>query len=110
MERKPTGEIRIIEETCTGCNLCAKLCPYDTIVMVPRQSDTKSSWWTRLFRRSAPIDDGASSLAGKKYKRLAMQCDLCVGRSHMNCVYNCPTGAIFRVKPSDYFAGVQAIS
>lgn len=109
MERTPAGEIRIIEETCTGCNLCAKLCPYDTIVMVPRQSETRVNWLGRLFgRKPQPVFVPASP-TGKKYKRLAMQCDLCVGRSHMNCVYNCPTGAIFRVRPTDYFVDADSV-
>ena len=110
MERKPTGEIRILEETCTGCNLCAKLCPYDTIAMVSRQPEKAATWWSRLLGKAPPASSEPSSPTGRKYKRLAMQCDLCVGRSHMKCVYNCPTGAIFRVKPSDFFAGVQGIS
>jgi len=110
MERTPAGEIRILEETCTGCNLCAKLCPYDTIVMVPRESETKTRWWQRFIGREEKTAFAPASPTGKKYKRLAMQCDLCVGRSHMNCVYNCPTGAMFRVKPSDYFVGVETIS
>lgn len=110
MERTPAGEIRIIEETCTGCNLCAKLCPYDTITMVPRQSETKVGWIDRLLGREPEPVFVPTSPTGKKYQRLAMQCDLCIGRPHMNCVYNCPTGAIFRVKPSDYFVGVESIS
>jgi CRP-like cAMP-binding protein/Fe-S-cluster-containing hydrogenase component 2 len=110
MERTPAGEIRIIEETCTGCNLCAKLCPYDTIAMVPRQSEKSVGWFDRLLGREPEPVFVPTSPTGKKYKRLAMQCDLCVGRAHMNCVYNCPTGAIFRVKPSDYFVGVESIS
>lgn len=110
MERTPSGEIRIIEETCTGCTLCAKLCPYDTIVMVPRQSETSVGWLGRLFgKKPEPVFVPASP-TGKKYKHLAMQCDLCVGRPEMNCVYNCPTGAIFRVKPTDYFVDVESIS
>lgn len=109
MERTPSGSIRIIEALCTGCNLCAKLCPYDTIVMVPRQSETKAGWLGRLLgKKPKPVFVPASP-TGKKYKRLAMQCDLCAGRDHMNCVYNCPTGAIFRVKPTDYFVDVETI-
>jgi CRP-like cAMP-binding protein/Fe-S-cluster-containing hydrogenase component 2 len=108
MERTPDGKIHILEATCTGCTLCAKLCPYDTIVMVPRQSEKPAAWWERLIGGKAESPPMPASATGKKYKRLAMQCDLCVGRPHMNCVYNCPTGAIFRVKPSDYFVGVES--
>jgi cGMP-dependent protein kinase 2 len=108
MERSPAGEISIVEETCTGCNLCAKLCPYDTIVMVPRQSETQVGWLGRLFGSKPEPVFVPTSPTGKKYKRLAMQCDLCTGRQHMNCVYNCPTGAIFQVKPNEYFSGAES--
>lgn len=110
MERTPTGAIRIIEETCTGCTLCAQLCPYDTIVMVPRQSETTVGWLGRLLGEKPTPVFVPTSPTGKRYKRLAMQCDLCADRAQMNCVYHCPTGAIFRIKPTDYFVDVESIS
>ena len=108
MGRSPSGEISIIEETCTGCNLCAKLCPYDTIVMVPRESESRVGWFGRFLGKKPEPVFVPTSPTGKKYKRLAMQCDLCNDRPHMNCVYNCPTGAIFRVKPNEYFISAES--
>jgi Fe-S-cluster-containing hydrogenase component 2 len=105
--RDRAGQIYINEDTCTGCTLCSRKCPYGTIFMVDRDEDAEErGFFARLFgffagtRESVdPRADAEPAKSAQKAKRLAVKCDLCMGHGFTACVYNCPTGAIERVNP-----------
>src|SRR5205085_11309778 len=91
--RDPLGQIDIDRHSCIGCFDCATQCPYDAISMVPR-------------------DEGA---AGDDL--VAIKCNLCEGtplnptgarRRAYSCEENCPTGALVRVNPLEYFNEVKS--
>ncbi len=57
-----TGQFaQVVDENCTGCQLCYHDCPYEAITMVDRDDDTK-------FKRLAVVDSGRCA-----------NCGLCVG-------------------------------
>src|SRR5215213_11563685 len=111
------GQIDINPETCIGCGDCATQCPYNAITMVPRKAAAvpPPSFGARLKglfslakpRLPAPVTDTENLLAVK--------CNLCENtrlnppgtrrRKQANsCQENCPTGALVRVNPREYFA------
>ncbi len=93
----PTGAIRrtgvghvvaIDEEICIGCQVCAKSCPYDAIVM----HDTGTVW---------PGDMVPEGLRGKE-RKVASKCDLCfTSPQGPACVRSCPNGCAYRVGSLD---------
>ena len=56
--------------------------------------------FSSLARKKEPVEMEIAPQAQskKKAKRLAVKCDQCMGHGFVACVYNCPTGAIERVK------------
>ena len=101
--------------TCIGCFDCATQCPYDAITMVPRQTATvaKSDLFTRIkgllslaAREPPPSEQQTDDM-------VAIKCNLCVDtplnpagatRKAYSCEENCPTGALVRVNPVEYFS------
>jgi len=83
--RSTEGEVYVREDLCTGCGNCARDCPWDNIVLAPR-------------------------VGHPKYDSLAVKCDLCRGYAVSACVHNCPTGAIFRITPSDDVAALKLLA
>jgi Fe-S-cluster-containing dehydrogenase component/CRP-like cAMP-binding protein len=88
--RDPLGHVDIDASTCIGCFDCATQCPYDAISMVPRTA--------------AASDDV-----------VAIKCNLCEAtplnppgarRKAYSCEENCPTGALVRVDPIEYFSEI----
>jgi Fe-S-cluster-containing hydrogenase component 2 len=103
--REPSGEIRIVEESCIGCGACAERCPYDNIKMVSRQSPGRLA---RLLPTALAERFGLAPKADTERQRVAVKCDLCVGYDDgPACVRSCPVGAAMRVDPRTFFAGVQ---
>jgi Fe-S-cluster-containing dehydrogenase component/CRP-like cAMP-binding protein len=114
--RFANGQIDIDPKTCIGCGDCATQCPYDAISMIPRTSpppppqprfgDTFRSW----FRPSPPAEPDPVK---ETDDLLAIKCNLCEntplnpkgakGQAY-SCQENCPTGALVRANPLDYFA------
>lgn len=112
--RFPDGEIDINPTTCIGCGDCATQCPYNAISMVPMHADVEppkhivsaiassfSLGQTELPPPVTATDD-----------LLAVKCNLCkdtpmnpsgAKRSAYSCEENCPTGALVRVNPHEYF-------
>lgn len=82
--RSTDGEVYVRQELCTGCGNCARDCPWDNIVLAPRVH---------------PV-----------YDSVAVKCDLCHGYGVSACVHNCPTGAIFRITPSDDVAALKLLA
>lgn len=108
------GQIDIDPQTCIGCADCATQCPYNAISMIPRkaatpQPSTLKDLFVNLFslappQKPAPVTETENLLATK--------CNLCNNtplnppnsRSHKySCEENCPTGALVRVNPREYF-------
>lgn len=82
-------EIRINMENCTGCNVCARNCPNDSIFIyeIPPEADT--SLWDKLGKK-AP-------------KKTAVKCDRCAGYDDMACISACPTGSMIDAVPEVLF-------
>jgi len=109
------GQIDINPDTCIGCADCATQCPYNAISMVSRKPtaapapsirQTIKGWLSlQMPRIPSPVTDTSDLLAVK--------CNLCANTSlnpngaskrAYSCQENCPTGALVRVNPREYFA------
>jgi Fe-S-cluster-containing dehydrogenase component len=113
--RFPDGEIDINPNTCIGCSDCATQCPYDAISMIERPGSgesVKPRFVDRLISpfslRQAPLPEPVE----RTENLLAVKCNLCHGtplnppgakREAYSCEENCPTGALVRVDPREYF-------
>jgi Fe-S-cluster-containing dehydrogenase component len=113
--RLAQGQIDIHPETCIGCGDCAIQCPYNAISMVPKKAimlqplgflGTLKSWLT-LAPQAKP-----SEVTDTK-DLLAVKCNLCADTklnpkgaktAAYSCQENCPTGALVRVNPREYFS------
>src|SRR5688572_5178241 len=91
IHRKPTGEVDI-HDFCIGCNNCAIRCPWGNITMAPTPG------------RMVTFDGVREERA-----MIASKCNLCVGYDEANCVHNCPTGAIIRLEPNQFFPEVRDV-
>ena len=115
--RDPLGQVDIDRATCIGCFDCATQCPYDAITMVSRDAPANSPGFAaRLahifsFRLEEPAPPAAADDV------VAIKCNLCEGttlnpagakRKAYSCEENCPTGALVRVNPVEYFEEVQS--
>jgi Fe-S-cluster-containing dehydrogenase component/CRP-like cAMP-binding protein len=117
ISRDPRGQIDIDISTCIGCFDCATQCPYDAITMIPRQPEPspKPPWTSRLrnvFRFNAPLP----AAVAEAEDMIAIKCNLCEGtplnpsnarRPAYSCEENCPTGALVRVNPQEYFPEIE---
>jgi Fe-S-cluster-containing dehydrogenase component/CRP-like cAMP-binding protein len=113
--RDPLGHVDIDPHTCIGCFDCATQCPYDAISMVPRETQSQPLSLTSKirsalsFRLPSPVTPPASEDV------VAIKCNLCeetplnppgARRKAYSCEENCPTGALVRVDPVQYFTEV----
>lgn len=117
--RFENGQIDIDPKTCIGCGDCATQCPYNAITMIPRKpaepaprtiGGTLLSWLTLSPETPPrPVTEVDNLLATK--------CNLCQGtglnppgvaREAFSCEENCPTGALVRVNPREYFTEVNS--
>ncbi len=117
--RLPDGKIDIDPTTCIGCSDCATQCPYDAISMIARPGTETSAakkrfgWLFSFFSLSEP----PLPLAVVQTENLlAVKCNLCHGtgmnppgskRAAYSCEENCPTGALVRVNPREYFDEIK---
>ena len=113
--RLDKGQIDIDRDTCIGCGDCAIQCPYHAITMVPRKSAaskplglgaTLKSWLSLAPQAEPPAVTDTQDL-------LAIKCNLCENttlnpegakKPAYSCQENCPTGALVRVNPREYFS------
>jgi Fe-S-cluster-containing dehydrogenase component/CRP-like cAMP-binding protein len=113
--RDALGHIDIDGTTCIGCYDCATQCPYDAISMVPREVPaTKGGFVSKLRKAfSLRIDPVVTPEPGDDV--VAIKCNLCQGtslnppgasRRAYSCEENCPTGALVRVNPIEYFTEI----
>ncbi|HEV2800657.1 MAG TPA: cyclic nucleotide-binding domain-containing protein [Pyrinomonadaceae bacterium] len=112
--RFSNGQIDIDPKTCIGCGDCATQCPYNAITMVPRRglAPEPRTLLQRLqsvfnLRHPAPPPP-----VTEVDNNVAVTCNLCHNtplnprgaNSHVySCQENCPTGALVRVNPREYF-------
>jgi Fe-S-cluster-containing dehydrogenase component/CRP-like cAMP-binding protein len=115
--RDPNGQVDINIGTCIGCYDCATQCPYNAITMVPREGS-----------HTAPLDlkTQISNLFSFNVQKpppavesddmVAIKCNLCestslnpkgAARPAYSCEENCPTGALVRVNPQEYFGEIE---
>jgi len=116
------GQIDIDPKTCIGCGDCATQCPYNAISMISRKGQPAPTgakdivWKLRDFLRVAP--DPLPPSVDATDDLLAVKCNLCSGTT-MNpadakapayaCEENCPTGALARINPHEYFTEIGRI-
>jgi Fe-S-cluster-containing dehydrogenase component/CRP-like cAMP-binding protein len=112
--RFPGGQIDIETKTCIGCGDCATQCPYNAISMVPlRPPKPETPAWDKRLRGWLSLSPTPLPPAVTETKDLlAVKCNLCDGTSlnpagakkqAYSCEENCPTGALVRVNPREYF-------
>ncbi len=115
--RDPLGHVDIDPHTCIGCFDCATQCPYDAISMIPKtDAPVEARLFTKLSKvfglRPQPV---TVPVAGDDL--VAIKCNLCeqtplnpagARRKAYSCEENCPTGALVRVNPLEYFAEIEA--
>ncbi|MCY7374741.1 MAG: cyclic nucleotide-binding domain-containing protein, partial [Pyrinomonadaceae bacterium] len=131
--RFPDGQVDIDPVTCIGCGDCATQCPYNAISMIPRPETRPArngkeatapnffqksliparQFYNRFFSLSPPVLPEAVTQTDNL---LAVKCNLCQGtslnpsgasRKAYSCEENCPTGALVRVNPREYFSEVK---
>jgi Fe-S-cluster-containing dehydrogenase component/CRP-like cAMP-binding protein len=113
--RDPLGHVDIDATTCIGCYDCATQCPYDAISMVPREAPSANGGFVSKLRKafSFKIDPVVTPEPGDDV--VAIKCNLCQGtglnppgarRQAYSCEENCPTGALVRVDPIEYFTEI----
>ncbi|MDX6305121.1 MAG: hypothetical protein QOI77_2090 [Blastocatellia bacterium] len=115
--RDPKGQVDINTNTCIGCFDCATQCPYNAITMIPRGGsptvplDLKSRV-NNLFSFNAQ----KPAAAVESDDMVAIKCNLCestplnpsgAARPAYSCEENCPTGALVRVNPQEYFGEIE---
>ncbi len=113
--RFPNGEIDIEPSTCIGCGDCATQCPYNAISMIPVGSDALSEPKFRFANLFSVFSLGEKKIpppVTQTEDLLAVKCNLCkdtgmnppgAKRTAYSCEENCPTGALVRVNPHEYF-------
>ena len=109
------GHIDINPQTCIGCADCATQCPYNAISMIPRKPvvsppqrlGSKLKSWLSLAPPAEPLS------VTETEDLLAVKCNLCENtplnpkrakKQAYSCQESCPTGALVRVNPREYFS------
>lgn len=116
------GQIDIDPKTCIGCGDCASQCPYNAISLISRKAKPaeasgglKNRFRDYLRLRPEPLPAAVEATEDL----LAVKCNLCSDRVTLNppdaktraysCEENCPTGALARINPREYFTEIGAI-
>ncbi|HVF47468.1 MAG TPA: cyclic nucleotide-binding domain-containing protein [Pyrinomonadaceae bacterium] len=117
--RFPDGEIDINPKTCIGCGDCATQCPYNAISMIVRPDPKNANGHGILSTLVAPFSLTEEKLpppVTQTENLLAIKCNLCndtglnppgAKTEAYSCEENCPTGALVRVNPREYFDEVN---
>lgn len=87
----------VIQSWCIGCEMCAKQCPYGSILMNPVTKPVELSESERvILEAEAEI---------KNVIEQAVVCDLCSSSPSQqpSCVYACPHQAALRVNAQEFF-------
>jgi Fe-S-cluster-containing dehydrogenase component/CRP-like cAMP-binding protein len=116
--RDPHGQVDIDPHTCIGCFDCATQCPYDAISMVPREipAAPPTGFMSKLKQAFRLSSMPAAAPFGEADDMVAIKCNLCeatplnpegASRKAYSCEENCPTGALVRVNPHEYFSEID---
>jgi Fe-S-cluster-containing dehydrogenase component/CRP-like cAMP-binding protein len=115
--RFPGGQIDIEPKTCIGCGDCATVCPYNAITMIPRvEKSEKPGILAGLNKFFSLGETKLPESVTDTENLLAVKCNLCQdtglnppGKKQQaySCEENCPTGALLRVNPREYFSEVK---
>lgn len=117
--RFPDGEIDINAATCIGCGDCATQCPYDAISMIGRPTAAGGDSTGAAIGLLSAFSLGEAKLPAPVEQTdglLAVKCNLCKNtglnppgkkKAAYSCEENCPTGALVRVNPREYFDEVN---
>jgi len=113
--RDPIGQIDIDPHTCIGCFDCATQCPYDAITMVPRAAPPAPNGFVSKLRKVFSLRNDPLATTEPSDDPVAIKCNLCEdtplnppgarGKAY-SCEENCPTGALVRVDPIEYFSEI----
>ncbi|MEO6654578.1 MAG: cyclic nucleotide-binding domain-containing protein [Pyrinomonadaceae bacterium] len=113
--RFPDGEIDINSKTCIGCGDCATQCPYNAISMIARSGSKNENGKSIFSTLISGFSLGQPKLpepVTQTENLLAIKCNLCkdtglnlpgAKTAAYSCEENCPTGALVRVNPREYF-------
>jgi Fe-S-cluster-containing dehydrogenase component/CRP-like cAMP-binding protein len=113
--RDPLGHVDIDPHTCIGCFDCATQCPYDAITMVPPSVPKNDSGFISKLRKAFSFTIDSPSPPPDADDVVAIKCNLCEAtplnppgarRKAYSCEENCPTGALVRVDPIEYFSEI----
>ncbi len=117
--RFPNGEIDINPATCIGCGDCATQCPYNAISMIARPDPKNKNGKGAVSNILSVFSLGKAKLPKRVEQTenlLAVKCNLChdtgmnpkgAKTETYSCQENCPTGALVRVNPREYFDEVN---
>jgi Fe-S-cluster-containing dehydrogenase component/CRP-like cAMP-binding protein len=115
--RDPKGQVDINTHTCIGCFDCATQCPYNAITMVPREgAPTIQLDWKSRLNQLFSFNVAKPTAAVESDDMVAIKCNLCestslnptgASRPAYSCEENCPTGALVRVNPQEYFGEIE---
>jgi Fe-S-cluster-containing dehydrogenase component len=116
--RFSNGQIDIDPKTCIGCGDCATQCPYNAITMIPRKpvAPVPLNWQHRARKWFSLAPPEQPPAVTETENLLAVKCNLCNNtglnpkgaQTHAySCQENCPTGALVRVNPREYFTEVK---
>ncbi|HYK21057.1 MAG TPA: cyclic nucleotide-binding domain-containing protein, partial [Pyrinomonadaceae bacterium] len=114
--RDPHGQVDIDAPTCIGCFDCATQCPYDAISMVPRTTTpANGSGLVAKLKKALSFRNDSPPAPAASDDPVAIKCNLCdatplnppgARRKAYSCEENCPTGALVRVDPIEYFSEI----
>jgi ferredoxin len=109
--------VDIDKPTCIGCFDCATQCPYNAITMVPRDAVTPPAvTWAARLQQLFSFSASLPAPVAEAEDMIAIKCNLCedtplnpanARRPAYSCEENCPTGALVRVDPQEYFGEIE---
>lgn len=117
--RFPDGEIDINAQTCIGCGDCATQCPYNAISMIAKPGKSNGDGrgaFAKLLSAFSLAEAKLPEPVTQTENLLAVKCNLCkdtglnpkrAKTAAYSCEENCPTGALVRVNPREYFDEVR---
>jgi Fe-S-cluster-containing dehydrogenase component/CRP-like cAMP-binding protein len=114
--RDPNGHVEINPTSCIGCFDCATQCPYDAISMVPRGAENPARFDLFGEFKSLLARPTVTPPVTESDDMVAIKCNLCENTplnpqgaksKAYSCEENCPTGALLRVNPHEYFSEIN---
>ena len=116
--RDPLGQVDIHAADCIGCFDCATQCPYDAITMVPRNVPAEPFSAAKTIKNLFRLKPSPVEAVSDGDDVVAIKCNLCQNtglnptgakRQAYSCEENCPTGALLRVNPLEYFDEIGGV-